>query len=174
MVRKAKPLAAIAFLLAVGATAGGAGLAAQTPTRPWNVTAAFGALRVGGATNWVYGPEVGLRRDIGPHWGVGLRAALPVLDTAPYSDDGAVALDLGATLNYPVGQHTEAGLAAGATAFLVADAGELTDGGIGVFADAHATRWMTPALGITAGATVRIAGSGTAYPSLSGGLALRF
>ena len=150
------------------------GVTAQTPCRPWKLTAAFTGLRVGGSTRWVYGPELGVRRDIGPHWGIGLRASLPVLDTAPFSDDGAVALDLGPTYTFTAGKRTELGLAAGATGFLVGDAGELTDGGIGAFADAHGTAWLTPALGLTANATVRLANSGSAYPSLSAGLSLRF
>ncbi len=174
MLQRAGPFARLAFMVIAVTVGRATGLTAQTPSRPWKLTAAFTGLRVGGSTKWIYGPELGLRRDIGTHWGLGLRASLPVLDTAPFSDDGAVALDLGPTLTFTTSYRTELGLAAGATAFLVGDAAELTDGGIGAFADAHGIAWLTPALGVTAGATVRLGNSGTAYPSLSAGLALRF
>lgn len=174
MLQRAAPFARLAFMVIAVTVGCATGLTAQTPSRPWKLTAAFTGLRVGGSTKWVYGPELGLRRDIGARWGLGLRASLPILDTAPFSDDGAAALDFGPTLTFMASDRGELGLAAGVTAFLVGDAGELTDGGIGAFADAHGTVWVTPALGVTAGAAGRIASGNTVYPSLSAGLALRF
>ena len=121
----------------------------------------------------MYGPELGIRRDFGPRWGVQLRASLPVMDTEQYADDGAAALDLGPTLTFAT-EKAEFGLSAGATAFLVGDRGELVDGGIGAFVGGHATAWLSGSIGATAGADVRVSGGGEAYPSLSVGLALRF
>ena len=149
------------------------GTAQGAPSRPWTLTAAFTGLRSGGSAGMVYGPELGLRRDFGPRWGVQLRASLPVLDTEQFSDDGAAALDLGPTLTF-ARERTELGLSAGATAFLVSDQGEVLDGGIGAFVGGHATAWLGKAVGATAGADVRISGRGEAYPSLSVGLAVRF
>ena len=77
-------------------------------------------------------------------------------------------------MTFTAGKRTELGLAAGLTGFLVAEAGKLTDGGVGAFADAHGTRWFTPAFGLTAAGAVRVADSGTGYPSLSAGVTLRF
>jgi hypothetical protein len=150
------------------------GLAAQgLPHRPWTVTGAFTGLRTGGIGGWVYGPELGIRRDFGPRWGVELRASLPVLDADQGTDDGAAALDLGPTLTFATDKG-EFGISAGATAFLVGDRGELIDGGIGGFVGGHATAWLGENLGAVAGAKVRLSRGGSAYPSLSAGLAVRF
>jgi len=132
----------------------------------------FTGLRTGAEAGWVYGPELGVRRDFGAHGGVELRAALPVLDTEQYSDDGSAALDLGPTLTFADGK-AEYGLSAGATGFLVADRGELVDGGIGAFAGGHVTARLTTGLGAVADARVRISGDAV-YPSLSLGIAARF
>ena len=121
----------------------------------------------------MYGPELGIRRDFGSRWGVELRASLPVLDTDQGTDDGAAALDLGPTLTF-ASEKGELGLSAGATAFLVGDRGELVDGGIGGFVGGHATAWLSGNVGAVAGAKVRVSGGGSAYPSLSVGLAVRF
>ncbi len=174
MFRRANPLHRFVFLVVALAGWRVPALAAQAaPSRPWTITAAFTGLRTGATGGWVYGPELDIRRDFGAHWGVGLRAALPVLDTDPGSDDGAAAIDLGPTLAFSSAKR-EFGLSAGATAFLVGDRGELIDGGIGGFASGHATAWLTESIGAVAGVTVRIAGGGDAYPSLSAGLAVRF
>lgn len=138
----------------------------------WKLTASFTGLRTGATAGWVYGPELGIRGDFGEHWGLGLRVALPVLDTESYSDDGAAAIDLGPTLTFSTAK-SELGLAAGATGFLVADRGELIDGGIGAFIAGHATRWLNTRMGLTAGGTVRTSGGGT-YPSVSLGISYRF
>ena len=98
---------------------------------------------------------------------------LPVFDIDQSPGDGAAALDLGPTLTFPTGKG-ELGLSAGATAFLVGDYGEFTDGGIGGFVAGHATAWLSGNLGAVAGAMVRVSGRGGAYPSLSAGLAVRF
>jgi hypothetical protein len=164
----------IAFLVVAMAGAQVPPLVAQgLPHRPWTVTADFTGLRTGGVGGWVYGPELGIRRDFGPRWGVELRASLPVLDTDQGSDDGAAALDLGPTLTFATDKG-ELGLSAGATAFLVGDRGELVDGGIGGFVAGHATAWLSGNVGAVAGAKVRVSGGGAAYPSLSAGLAVRF
>ncbi len=141
--------------------------------RPWTLTGAVTGLRSGGTSGWVYGPDLGVRRDFGPRWGVQLRAVLSVLGSEPYAGDGVLAVDLGPTLTLG-SKNTELGLTAGATGFLVSDRGEFSDGGVGGFAGGHATFWLTRAVGAIVGADVRIGGSGTAYPSLSGGLAVRF
>ena len=143
------------------------------PHRPWTITADFTGLRTGGNSGWVYGPELAIRRDFGPRWGVELSASLPVFDTEQYSDDGAAALDLGPTLTV-ASDKGEFGFSAGATAFLVGDAAELVDGGIGGFFGGHGTAWLTPSLGAVVGAKVRVSREGSAYPSLSVGLAVRF
>ena len=174
MFRSANLCHRFAFLVLVLAGSQVPALAAQgLPHRPWTVTAAFTGLRTGGIGGWVYGPELGIRRDFGPRWGVELRASLPVLDTDQGTDDGAAALDLGPTLTFATDKG-EFGLSAGATAFLVGDRGELVDGGIGGFVGGHATAWLTPSVGAVAGAKVRLSGGGSAYPSLSAGLAVRF
>jgi hypothetical protein len=174
MFRRIAPLHRLVLVAAALAGLQASALAAQTaPTRPWTITATFTSLRTGGSSGVVYGPELAIRRDFGPRWGVQLRASLPVLDAEQYADDGAAALDLGPTLRFAT-EKTEFGLSAGATAFLVGDRGELVDGGIGVFVGGHATRWLSEAIGVVAGADVRISGGGDAYPSLSAGLAARF
>ncbi len=169
-----KSLYRLTFLVAVLVASEVSALRAQGVTRgPWTVTAALTGLRTGARAGWVYGPELSIRCDFGRHWGVGLRAALPVLDTEAYTDDGAVAIDLGPTLTF-AGDKADLGLSAGATALLVSDGGELTGGGIGAFASGHATAWLTRRLGVLASVAVRVAGSGVAYPSLSAGVAVRF
>jgi hypothetical protein len=154
------------------------GLAAQdTPHRPWTVTAAFTGVRTGGVGGWFYGPELGIRRDFGrdfgTRWGVELRASLPVLDTDEGTDDGAAFLDLGPTLSY-ASDKGEFVASAGATAFLVGDRGELSDGGIGGFFGGQGTLWLGKQLGAVVGARARLSGGGSVYPSMSAGLALRF
>ena len=57
-----------------------AAVAQGLPHRPWTITADFTGLRIGGSSGWVYGPELGIRRDFGPRWGLELTASLPVLD----------------------------------------------------------------------------------------------
>ena len=150
-----------------------AAVAQGLPHRPWTITADFTGLRIGGRSGWVYGPELGIRRDFGPRWGLELTASLPVLDTEQYADNGAAALDLGPTLTL-ANNKGELGFSAGATAFLVGDASELVDGGIGGFFGGHGTAWLTPSLGAVVAAKVRVSGEGSAYPSLSLGLAVRF
>jgi hypothetical protein len=174
MLRSANHCHRFAFLVVVLAGSQVPALAAQgLPHRPWTITANFTGLRTGGNGGWVYGPELGLRRDFGPRWGVELTASLPVFDPERYSDDGAAALDLGPTLTV-ASDKGEFGFSAGATAFLVGDASELVDGGIGGFFGGHGTAWLTPALGAVVGAKVRVSREGSAYPSLSVGLAVRF
>ena len=178
MLRSANPFHRFAFLVVVLAGSQVSALVAQElPHRPWTVTAAFTGVRTGGVTSWFYGPELGLRRDFGratgPRWGVELRAALPVLDTHEGTDDGAAFLDLGPTLSF-TSDKGEFVFSAGATAFLVGDASELVDGGIGGFFGGHGTAWLTPSLGAVVAAKVRVSGQGSAYPSLSLGLAVRF
>jgi hypothetical protein len=174
MFRRANLFRRFAFLAAVLAGSQVPALAAQDPPRrPWTLTAAFTGLRTGGLAGVVYGPELGIRRDFGPRWGVELSASLPVIDTEQYADDGAAALDLGPTLTFRT-ERAEFGLSAGATAFLVGDRGELVDGGIGGFVGGHATAWLGKTVGAVAGAKVRVSGGGDAYPSLSVGLAVRF
>ncbi len=173
MLPSANTLCRCALLLGLAASLAPALAAQDAPRRPWTLTATFTGLRTGGLAGVVYGPELGIRRDFGPRWGVQLRASLPVMDTEQYSDDGAAALDLGPTLTFAT-EKAEFGLSAGATAFLVGDRGELVDGGIGAFAGGHATAWLSRSIGATAGADVRVSGGGEAYPSLSVGLAVRF
>jgi hypothetical protein len=143
------------------------------PHRPWTITADFTGLRIGSRSGWVYGPELGIRRDFGARWGLELTASLPVLDAEQYGDNGAAALDFGPTLTV-ANDKGELGFSAGATAFLVGDASELVDGGIGGFFGGHGTAWLTPALGAVVAAKVRMSPEGSAYPSLSVGLAVRF
>ena len=151
----------------------GAVVAQDLPHRPWTITADFTGLRIGGGSGWVYGPELGIRRDFGPRWGLELTASLPILDAEQYGDNGAAALDLGPTLTV-ANDKGELGFSAGATAFLVGDASELVDGGIGGFFGGHGTAWLAPSLGAVVAAKVRVSGEGNAYPSLSLGLAVRF
>ena len=178
MFRSANPCHRFAFLVLVLAGSQVPPLVAQDlPDRPWTVTAAFTGLRTGGGSGWLYGPELGVRRDFrrdaGPRWGVELRAALPAIDTDQGTDDGAGFLDLGPTLRF-ASDKGEFVLSAGATAFLVGDRGELADGGIGGFFGGQGTAWLTKHLGAVAGARARLSGGGSVYPSLSAGLALRF
>jgi hypothetical protein len=174
LMQTAKSFCCFAFAIAALAGSGASALIAQAaPARPWTITATFTGLRTGGSSGVVYGPELAIRRDFGPRWGVQLRASLPVLETEQYTDDGAAALDLGPTLKFAT-EKAEFGLSAGATAFLVGDRGELVDGGIGVFVGGRATTWLSKAIGVVAGADVRISGGGHVYPSLSGGLTARF
>jgi hypothetical protein len=174
MLRSANACHRFAFLVVALAGLQVPSLVAQgLPHRPWTVTADFTGLRTGGVGGWVYGPELGIRRDFGPRWGVELRASLPVLDTDQGTDDGAAALDLGPTLTFATDKG-ELGLSVGATAFLVGDQGEFVDGGIGGFVGGHATAWLSGNVGAVAGAKVRVSGGGAAYPSLSAGLAVRF
>jgi len=174
MFRRANPCYRFAFLLVVLAGLQVPALAAQDlPSRPWTVTAVFTGFSTGGSAGWVYGPELGIRRDFGRRWGVELSASLPVFDTEQYADDGAVALDLGPTITFVSGK-SEFGVSAGATAFLVGGGGEFIDGGIGAFVGGHATAWFSKNVGAVAGAKVRLSGGGSAYPSLGAGLAVRF
>ena len=178
MLRSANPCHRLAFLVVALAGSQVPALAAQDlPHRPWTVTAAFTGLRTGGVTGWLYGPELGIRRDfgrdLGPRWGVELRASLPALDTDQGTDDGAGFLDLGPTLRF-ASDKGEFVLSAGATAFLVADGGELSDGGIGGFFGGQGTLWLSKQLGAVAGAIARLSGGGSVYPSLGVGLAVRF
>lgn len=178
MLRSANPFHRFAFLVVVLAGSQIPALAAQElPLRPWTVTVAFTGLRTDGASGWLYGPELGIRRDfgrdIGPRWGVELRASLPALDTDAGTDDGAAFLDLGPTLRL-ASDKGEFVLSAGATAFLVADRGELSDGGIGGFFGGQGTLWLSKQLGAVAGARARLSGGGSVYPSMGVGLALRF
>ncbi|MEP6688750.1 MAG: hypothetical protein ABJC36_10410 [Gemmatimonadales bacterium] len=167
---RANTLSRLALLAALLAGSEARTLVAQeAPSRPWTLTAAFTGLRTGGTGGVVYGPELGIRRDFGPRWGVELRASLPFLPT----NDGAAALDLGPTLTF-TRERSEFGLTAGATAFLVGDRGELADAGIGGFVDGHATAWLSKNVGAVVRANVRVSGGGNAYPGLSAGLAVRF
>ncbi len=170
MFRNPKRFHRIALLVVIQAGLLVASLPAQgAPKRPWTVTAAFTGLWVGATQGVAYGPELAIRRDFGPRWGVGLRASLPVLGT----DQGAAAIDLGPTVTFAA-NRAEFGLSAGATGFLVGDQSEFIDGGVGAFVSGHGTAWLTPSLGATAGAEARILGGGAVYPSLSVGLAVRF
>ena len=174
MLRSANRIRRFALLLlGLAGLPVGAAVAQGLPHRPWTITADFTGLRIGGSSGWVYGPELGVRRDFGPRWGLELTASLPVLDTEQYGDNGAAALDLGPTLTV-ANDKGELGFSAGATAFLVGDASELVDGGIGGFFGGHGTAWLTPSLGAVVAAKVRVSGEGNAYPSLSLGLAVRF
>ena len=174
MLRSANLCHRLAFLVVALAGAQVPPLVAQgLPHRPWTVTADFTGLRTGGVGGWAYGPELGIRRDFGPRWGVELRASLPVFNTNRITGGGAAGLDLGPTLTFATDKG-ELGLSAGATAFLVGDQAEFVDGGIGGFVAGHATAWLSGNLGAVAGAMVRVSGRGGAYPSLSAGLAVRF
>jgi hypothetical protein len=173
MFRSANPCHRFAFLVLVLAGSPIPALAAQDlPHSSWTVTAAFTGLKSGGASGWQYGPELGIRRDIGPRWGVELRASLPVVD-ADGTDNDAGFLDLGPTLRF-ASDKGEFVLSAGATAFLVGDRGEFVDGGIGGFFGGQGTAWLGKHLGAVVGARARLSGGGSVYPSLSAGLAVRF
>ena len=178
MLRSANLCHRFGFLVVALAGSQVSALPAQDlPHRSWTITAAFTGLKTSGTSGWLYGPELGIRRDfgrdIGPRWGVELRASLPALDTYQGTDDGAGFLDLGPTLRF-ASDKGEFVLSAGATAFLVADRGELSDGGIGGFFGGQGTLWLSKHLGAVAGARARLSGGGSVYPSLSAGVAVRF
>ena len=173
MVRSMKSFCCLALLANLSTAVRPAPLQAQTEaSRRWTLSSTFTALGGGGLDRWLFGPELAIRYDVGREWGLGLRAALPVLDSAPYSDDGAIALDLGPTWTRR-SSRGELGLQAGATAFLVGDRGELRDGGIGPFVSAFGTRWLSSGLGVAGGATVRIGASGGVFTGVSAGLSFR-
>ena len=158
-------LAALAVLVTTVAVT--PALRAQTGRRPrWTLGGATEVLRVT-RTAWGVGPSLALRRDFGPSWGVELRAALPAFGR----DAGGAAIDLAATWVHFDGA-TELGASLGGTAFLVGDNSELIGGGVGVYASAHAARWLTRGFGLTAGASLRTAIG--AYPGAWAGVAVRF
>jgi hypothetical protein len=134
---------------------------------PWTLTGSLEMLHVG-PESWGSGPALGIRRDFGPTWGVELRTALPAFGS---TGGGGAAIDLAATFTSIKGA-TEVGGALGATGLLVGDDSGLTDVGIGVYLAAHATSWLTHAVGLTVGANVRTASG--AYPGVYGGMAVRF
>jgi hypothetical protein len=144
---------------------------AQSEPPRWVITAGLTAIRVGERGGWGYGPEADVRRDFGPNWGLGLRIALPV--AGGQLGTGGAAIDLGPTLIHAT-PRWELGLSTGATAFLVGDQSELVDGGLGLFAGGHATVWLTRQVGARAGTDVRFTPGGKGYPSVSGGIAIRF
>ena len=142
-------------------------LGAQGVRRPpWTLTGAVEVLHAG-RTHWGFGPALSLRRDFGPRWGVELRAALPAFG----QNGGGAAVDLAATYVEFRGM-TEVGASLGGTAFLVGDNSELVGGGVGVYAAAHATTWVTHGFGLTAGASVRTAIG--VYPAGYAGVTVRF
>ena len=135
------------------------------PQPRWTLSALLEVVHAG-AESWGFGPALGLRRDFGDTWGVELRAALPAFGTS-----GAAAIDLAATYTSVQGT-TELGGSLGATGFLVGDQSELTGGGVGLYAAAHATGWLSRGFGLTGGANLRTA-VGT-FPGAYVGMALRF
>ena len=158
-------LAALAVLVTTVAVT--SALHAQDERRPrWTLSGVTEVLRVT-RTAWGVGPSLGLRRDFGPRWGVELRAALPAFGR----NAGGAAIDLAATWVHFDGA-TELGASLGGTAFLVGDNSELIGGGVGVYASAHAARWLTRGFGLTAGASLRTAIG--AYPGAWAGVAVRF
>ena len=165
------PLAAFAGLLSTVSVAQTANAQrsgpVDLPQPPWTLTGSLEVLRVG-PESWGVGPAFGIRRDFGPTWGVELRTALPAFGS---TGGGGAAIDLAATYTSIKGA-TELGGALGATGFLVGDDSELTDGGIGLYLAAHATRWLTRGFGLTVGANLRSAAG--AYPGVYGGVAVRF
>ena len=164
--RPTHPLLATLAVL-VTTTAMAPALDAQAERRPrWTLGGATEVLRVT-RTAWGVGPSLGLRRDFGPSWGVELRAALPAFGR----DAGGAAIDLAATWVHSEGA-AELGASLGGTGFLVGDNSELIGGGVGVYAAVHATRWLSPGFGITAGASLRTALG--AYPGAWAGVAVRF
>lgn len=164
--RSTRPmLAALAVLVTTLALT--PALRARDERRPrWTLGGATEVLRVT-RTTWGVGPSVGIRRDFGPRWGVELRAALPAFGR----NAGGAAIDLAATWVHFDGA-TELGASLGGTGFLVGDNSELIGGGVGVYAALHATRWLAPGFGVTAGASLRTA-IGT-YPGAWAGVAVRF
>jgi hypothetical protein len=139
--------------------------APHLPRPPWTLSALLEVVHAG-AESWGFGPALGLRRDFGGNWGVELRAALPAFGTS-----GAAAIDLAATYT-DIRGSTELGASLGATGFLVGDQSELTGGGVGLYAAAHATGWLSRGFGLTGGANLRTA-VGT-FPGAYAGIALRF
>ncbi len=135
------------------------------PQPRWTLSAWLEVVHAG-AESWGLGPALGLRRDFGETWGVELRAALPAFGTG-----GAAAIDLAATYTSIRGT-TELGASLGATGFLVGDQSELTGGGVGLYAAAHATGWLSRGFGLTGGGNLRTA-VGT-FPGAYVGMALRF
>jgi hypothetical protein len=133
--------------------------------RRWTLSALLEVLHAG-KDSWGVGPTLGIRRDFGPKWGMELRAALPA-----FNGSGGAAIDLAATYT-AITRTTELGASLGATGFLVGDQSELTGGGVGLYAAAHATGWLTRGFGVTGGANLRTA-VGT-FPGAFAGLALRF
>ena len=163
--------AAFAGLLAtvlVTPTANAQGPGAVALRRPvWTLTGSFEALRIG-PESWGSGPALAsaVTSDRGGVSSSGLpcrRSALVVT---------AVARLISQPHSPASGSRRIGGGALGATGFLVGDASELTDGGIGVYLAAHVTRWLTHALGLSVGANLRTA-SGV-YPGIHGGVAVRF
>ena len=160
-----------------GAAATAPALPAQSPApatvvaaaahRPaWTLTLAGEILRAGDES-YGFGPAISIRRDFGPRWGVELGAALPAFG----DKGGGGAIDLGATYTWFSGAN-EVGAMLGATGFLVGDQSELVGGGVGLVIAAHASHWVYPRLGITAGANLRTAIG--AYPSGWAGFVVRF
>jgi len=140
--------------------------AAALPPHPrWTLSGLLEVVHAG-AESWGFGPALGLRRDFGEGLGVELRAALPAFGTS-----GAAAIDLAATYT-SIRRTTELGASLGATGFLVGDQSELTGGGVGLYAAAHATGWLSRGFGLTGGANLRTA-VGT-FPGAYAGIALRF
>ena len=166
-----RPLRSATFALLIAsalvARAGNAqDSAPAVPPQPrWTLSALLEVVHAG-AESWGLGPALGLRRDFGETWGVELRAALPAFGTG-----GAAAIDLAATYTSVQGT-TELGGSLGATGFLVGDQSELTGGGVGLYAAAHATGWLSRGFGLTGGANLRTA-VGT-FPGAYVGMALRF
>jgi hypothetical protein len=138
---------------------------------------AYTGLWIGDAKRWYVGPELGIRRDFGLHWGVGLLLSVPGFNPVQGPNNTAAALDLGPTFTF-VGRQAEFGITAGATGFVVISGGGLLHGGVDPFTGGHATAWITDHVGATISAKLRVAsgaGAGAgAYPSLSAGLAVRF
>ena len=165
MRRTPRLLAGLAVLVTASAVA--PALRAQDERRPrWTLGGAAEVIRVT-RTTWGVGPSLAIRRDFGPRWGVELRAALPAFGR----DAGGAAIDLAATWVHFAGA-TEVGASLGGTGFLVGDSSELIGGGVGVYASAHAARWLTRGFGLTAGASLRTAIG--AYPGAWAGVAVRF
>jgi len=135
------------------------------PQPRWTLSAWLEVVHAGTAS-WGFGPALGLRRDFGETWGVELRTALPAFGTG-----GAAAIDLAATYTSIRGT-TELGASLGATGFLAGDQSELTGGGVGLYAAAHATGWLSRGFGLTGGANLRTA-VGT-FPGAYAGVAWRF
>ncbi len=164
-----KPLIEITLIALAASAVAARQSEAQAPAfRHWNLTASATGISVGSREGWGYGPELSVRYDGRNRWGAGLTLSLPVFGGGA----GGAAADLGATWTQQ-GRRTDLGATAGVTAFLVGDSSELVGGGIGGFAGGHVTQWLTPGLGVTASAKVRVTATG-AYPSVSAGLSVRF